>query len=125
VVRLVRRSAAQMVLGTLLYGVAFGVLFTSTRYPIFVTSMVILTLGEMLLWPAVPAAVARLSPPSRRGTLQGLILSGGTFGRMLGPLLGGLLYDRAGFHTVLAVMVAGLLVPLAAIAVYARTQPAE
>lgn len=125
VVRYVRRSSAQMLLGTVLYAVAFGVLLTSTRYPAFVTSMVILTFGEMLLWPAVPAAVARLSPPSRRGRLQGFILSASTFGRMLGPLVGGLLYDHFGFATLAAVMAAGLIIPLMAFALYGRTQPAE
>jgi MFS family permease len=125
VVRYVKRSAAQMALGALLYGLAFGVLLTTNAYPIYVASMVVLTFGEMLVWPAVPAAVARLSPPSKRGTLQGLILAGATGGRMLGPLLGGMLYDRAGFATLITVMAAGLAVPLLAIFLYARTQPAE
>jgi MFS family permease len=123
VVRHIRHSGAQMALGTALYAVAFGTLLTTTAYPIFVLSMVVLTFGEMLIWPAIPAAVARLSPPSKRGTLQGLILAGSTGGRMLGPLLGGMLYDNAGFATLITVMVAGLVVPLLAIAFYARTQP--
>ncbi|MFZ5826418.1 MAG: MDR family MFS transporter [Bacillota bacterium] len=125
VVRYLRRSSAQMLLGTALYAAAFGVLLTSTSYWVFVASMVILTFGEMLLWPTMPAAVARLSPPSMRGRLQGFILSGATFGRMLGPLVGGLLYDNAGFAILLVVMVAGLSIPLAAIALYGRTQPVE
>ncbi|MFZ5818203.1 MAG: MFS transporter [Bacillota bacterium] len=125
---LVRRlpgSAAQIGLGILLYAAAFLILLTDDAYAVFVASMVILTLGEMLIWPAVPAAVARLSPPSRRGTLQGLILSGATIGRMLGPLLGGLLYDHFGFATLLLVMTGGLVIPLAAIGLYARTEPIE
>jgi MFS family permease len=123
VVRRVRHSAAQMALGTLLYAFAFGILLITNAYPIYVLSMVILTFGEMLVWPAIPAAVARLSPPSKRGTLQGIILAGSTGGRMLGPLVGGILYDNAGFPTLMIVMVAGLTLPLLAIALYARTQP--
>lgn len=122
-VRRVQRSHAQMMLGTLLYAAAFALLFLSDKYAVFVGSMVVLTAGEMLLWPAVPAAVARLSPPSKRGRLQGMILSGATFGRMLGPLLGGLLYDHYGFPVLLAVMIAGLVIPLGSVALYARTQP--
>lgn len=125
VIRHVKRSPAQMALGVLLYVAGFGVLLTSTQYAVFVTSMVILTFGEMLLWPAIPAAVARLSPPSKRGTLQGFILSGSTVGRMFGPLLGGLLYDSAGFSLVLKVMTIALVIPLLGIALYAWTQPAE
>lgn len=124
VVRRVRHSAVQMALGTALYAVAFGVLLTSNAYWIYVLSMVFLTFGEMLVWPAIPAAVARMSPPSRRGTLQGLILAGSTGGRMIGPLVGGMLYDRAGYATLIVVMVAGLVVPVLAILLYARTQPA-
>jgi len=123
--RFVKRSASQIALGTILYAGAFGMLLTGTDYGIFVTSMVILTFGEMLVWPAIPAAIARLSPPSRRGTLQGLIMSGATFGRMLGPLLGGLLYDNAGFATMITVMTAGLAIPLIAIGLYARTPRAD
>lgn len=124
-VRYLRRSAVQMALGVVLYAVGFGVLLTSTAYPVFVTSMAIITFGEMLLWPSIPAAVARLSPPSKRGRLQGMILSGATFGRMLGPLLGGLIFDHAGFSVLMMVMVAGLTIPLAAMALYGRTAPAE
>lgn len=125
-VRLLRRATAQMVAGTVLYALAFGVLLTSDRYGVFVTSMVLLTFGEMLLWPIFPATVARLSPPERRGSLQGFILSGQTIGRMIGPLLGGMLYDAAGYAAQMKVMTSGLIVPLLAILVYARTRrPAE
>lgn len=124
VLRWVPRASAQMVLGLLLIAAALALLLTSSRYGVFVGSMVLLTFGEMLLWPAIPASVARLSPPSRRGTLQGFILSAATFGRMLGPLLGGMLYDASGFHTQIAVMSAGLVVPLLAVLLYDRTRPA-
>ncbi|MDF2629591.1 MAG: hypothetical protein K0R39_3422 [Symbiobacteriaceae bacterium] len=124
VVRRIRHSAAQMALGATLYAVAFGVLLTSNDYAIYVISMVVLTFGEMLVWPAIPAAVAKLSPPSKRGTLQGLILAGSTGGRMVGPLLGGMLYDQAGFPSLMVVAAVSLVVPLLAIWRYARTQPA-
>lgn len=124
VLRRVRRAAAQMVLGLALIAAALALLLTSSRYGVFVGSMVLLTFGEMLLWPVIPASVARLSPPSRRGTLQGFILSGATFGRMLGPLLGGMLYDASGFNVQIAVMSAGLVVPLLAVLLFDRTRPA-
>ncbi|WP_374713419.1 MDR family MFS transporter [Symbiobacterium terraclitae] len=125
IVRRMRRPTAQMVAGVALLALAFGVLLTSDRYGIFVLSMVLLTFGEMLVWPVIPATVARLSPPSKRGRLQGLILSGQTVGRMLGPLLGGMLYDAAGYTAQISVMTAGLAVPLLAILYYARTRWAD
>ncbi|MEW8979483.1 MAG: MFS transporter [Symbiobacterium sp.] len=122
VMRLLPKAPAQMVLGTVLYALAFGVLLTSDRYAIFVTSMVLLTFGEMLIMPVFPATVARLSPPAMRGRLQGIILSGQTIGRMLGPLLGGMLFDAAGYNTQISVMTSGLVLPLALILVFARTR---
>lgn len=124
VVRRLSRPIAQMALGVVLYALAFGVLLTSDRYAIFVASMVLLTSGEMLLWPIFPATVARLSPPAMRGRLQGFILSGGTVGRMLGPLLGGMLYDAFGYTTQISVMTSGLVVPMLAILVYERAHRA-
>lgn len=123
-VRAVPRPWNQMVLGTVLYAASFGLLLTSTEYWIFVASMTVLTLGEMLLMPAIPAAVEQLSPPSRRGSLQGLVLAGATGGRMVGPLIGGMLYDAVGFYRLIAVMAAGLVIPLGSILVYARSKRA-
>jgi predicted MFS family arabinose efflux permease len=122
VVKRLRTLSAQMLLGTVLLAVAFGSLLVSGGYAAFVVSMVVLTFGEMLLWPTIPAAVARLSPPSRRGFLQGFISSAATFGRMLGPLFGGLLYDHVPFSVLLTVMVSLLVLPLLSITVYARTR---
>ncbi|WP_050742160.1 MDR family MFS transporter [Symbiobacterium thermophilum] len=122
IARVLQRAASQMMLGVALLALAFGVLLTSDRYGIFVLSMVLLTFGEMLLWPVFPASVAHLSPPSMRGRLQGFILSSGTIGRMIGPLLGGMLYDAFGYATQISVMTAGLVVPALAILVYERTR---
>lgn len=124
VVRTVRQPWSQMVLGTVLYAAAFGLLLTSTEYRVFVASMTVLTLGEMIHMPAVPAAIEQLSPPSMRGRLQGLALAGMTGGRMVGPLIGGMLYDAFGFYRLIAVMTAGLVVPLGSILVYARARRA-
>lgn len=124
IVRLVRKPIVQMALGVVLYAAAFGLLLTSTQYAVYVASMVLLTFGEMLLWPIFPATVARLSPPSKRGTLQGFILTGGSIGRMIGPLVGGTLNDALGYATQIAVMASSLVLPLLAILFFARVQPA-
>jgi len=130
VVRLTRSLTAQLFLGTALFGVAFSLLLLSPRYAIFVVAMVILTLGEMLLWPGLPAAIDRLAPPARRGSLLGLLGGAASAGRMFGPLLGGFLYDRYGHAVLLAVLPWLLLPPVAAILVYAwsvrrKDQPEE
>jgi MFS family permease len=121
VMRVFKSFASQMFLGSFLYLVVLLLLFSSNAYPIYVVAMVILTLGEMLLWPIIPAAVAQLSPPSRLGFLQGFIGSAATIGRMLGPLVGGLLYDHTTFHTLLLVMMCIWVIPILCFTIYAES----
>ncbi len=119
--RLVRSLASQLFLGTGLLLASFGLLLGSHGYLVFVAAMVLLTLGEMVLWPGVPAAVDQLAPPARRGFLQGCVGSAIAGGRMLGPVVGGLLYDRFGYLTMLVVMLLILALPVGSFLVYART----
>lgn len=121
VVRRARSLSAQMFLGTGLYIASYALLLSSQAYGVFVAAMVVLTFGEMLLWPGIPAAVAQLSPPSRRGFLQGFIGSASTVGRMIGPLLGGALFDRMCYLPMMGVMLALLVVPMASFVVYRRS----
>ncbi|MHB9144177.1 MAG: MFS transporter [Symbiobacteriia bacterium] len=113
VLRLVHSDVAQLLLGNGLFIVAFGLLLTSQRYPVFVVAMVVLTLGEMLVWPGMPATIDRLAPASRRGFLQGLLGSASTAGRMFGPLLGGIIFDHLGAGPLLRVLPWMLLLPAA------------
>ena len=55
--------------------------------------MIILTIGEMFIWPAVPTVAFELAPKGREGFYQGIVNSTATGGRMVGPLLGGILVD--------------------------------
>lgn len=120
-----RSTASQLWLGGVLFAGSFAVFLWSDRYTAFVASMVFLSLGEMLLWPGIPAAVARLSPPSRRGFFQGFIGSGTTAGRMLGPLLGGIAYDQLGFNALVMIAIVSMVVPSVGVALYARKIPAD
>jgi predicted MFS family arabinose efflux permease len=118
--RHVSSLTGQLLLGTLLYGGAMGLLVGSHAYPFFVAGMVVLTFGEMLIWPGVPAAIDQVAPPERRGLLQGAVGSVSAAGRMVGPLVGGLFYDHLGFGALVLGMLALLAVPLAAFWWYGR-----
>jgi MFS family permease len=50
------------------------------------------------LAPAVIAIVADLSPLNRRAQWVGIVGGGASFGWMAGPILGGVFYDRWGYH---------------------------
>lgn len=121
-VRVFRSLSSQMFVGTALFACAFGVMLASDEYPAFAASMTLLTAGEMFLWPAVPAAVAQLSPPSRLGFFQGFIGTAVSTGRMAGPVVGGLLFDHLPYSYLLLSTIGLLLVPAGCFAIYAAYQ---
>ncbi|MGG1663508.1 MFS transporter [Brevibacillus sp. NRS-1366] len=104
--RFARTLKAQMLLGSYVFVLSMLILSQTTSYTGFVAAMFVMTLGEMLVWPAVPAVAAEYTPEGQEGFIQGLVSGTGSAGRMLGPLLGafifqtfqaeGLLYIMAG-----------------------------
>ncbi len=102
----------QMIGGVILFGISYVVLIYFREYSAFVLAMVLTTFGEIFVWPAVPSAVAEISPQNRLGMLQGLVSSAATFGRMVGPLVGGILYDLGSVHLVLICSVLALIFPV-------------
>jgi MFS family permease len=101
VLRRFQSFTMQMVAGMPLFGVSFLCLALSHSYYLFVIGMLFLTIGEMLVWPAVPASLAAQAPPGRQGAVQGAVGSFAALGRMVGPLIGGRLYDTLPISAVL------------------------
>lgn len=89
----VKTVKQQLTVGILLFGVSMFLIGSSTQYWGFVAAMVIMTFGEMLVWPAVPAIVASLADRGQLGWFQGIISGSATVGRMLGPYFGALLFE--------------------------------
>jgi MFS family permease len=86
----------QLLSGVFFFMATFALLSFSHSYGGFVMGMVIMTIGEILIFPAVPAIADRLAPLDRRGMYQGIVSGAANVGRTIGPLLGGLLYDEFG-----------------------------
>ncbi|SFU52949.1 MFS transporter [Alicyclobacillus macrosporangiidus] len=101
VVRRVPYLAWHMAMGMVLYAAAYALVALWHTYPAFVAAMTVMTLGEVLAWPSVPAAIGQLAPLHRLGYLQGLVGSTATLGRMVGPIAGGWLFDHAGVQALL------------------------
>lgn len=59
--------------------------------------MVLLTLGEMLVYPGIPALVSESTPKTEAGRYQSIISMAATFARAIGPLLGGMLIMRSSY----------------------------
>lgn len=83
----------QIMFGMVIFIVSYFVAATAEQFSIFVTAMVILTIGEMFVWPAVPTVASELAPKGREGFYQGIVNSTATGGRMIGPVLGGVIVD--------------------------------
>lgn len=87
---------AQLLWGGLIFVVSSLVTAQAGSYAGFVAAMTIMTIAEMLVWPSVPALAADYAAPGQEGTVQGVVAGGPTAGRVLGPVVGGVLFEQTG-----------------------------
>lgn len=81
-----------------LVGVSLGLIglaFTTTWVALF-TMLFFIAVGQGLFGPSSSALTAELAPPERRGEILGYQQSASALGRVLGPVLGGALFDARG-----------------------------
>ncbi len=91
-----RSFQRQFYLACMLISSSFLILEGRFPYTAYIVAMLLLTLGEMLILPAIPTVVAYLAPRGKEGTYQGIAAGSGSGGRTLGPLLGGMVFDHWG-----------------------------
>ncbi|MBS4200081.1 MFS transporter [Bacillus sp. FJAT-49732] len=100
----------QMLVGFFIFILSFVLASAVNEFKGFLVAMIILTVGEMLVWPIVPTVADRLAPKGREGFYQGIVNSTATGGRMIGPVLGGMIVDLNGMNSLFYFMIALLLV---------------
>ncbi|RXK18298.1 MFS transporter [Macrococcus sp. DPC7161] len=83
----------QIAIGLIIFLSSFLITSFAQTYSMFVVGMLILTIGEMFIWPAIPTIANNLAPKGRTGVYQGIVNSTATLGRAIGPLLGGVIVD--------------------------------
>ncbi|WP_203361426.1 MFS transporter [Bacillus sp. REN10] len=110
----------QIVVGIIIFMASFGVTAFAQDFKGFIAAMLILTIGEMLVWPAVPTIANQLSPKGREGFYQGVVNSMATAGRMFGPVLGGVLVDVYGMTALFMLLIALLIFAFVLALVYDR-----
>ncbi|MCP8617307.1 MDR family MFS transporter [Salirhabdus salicampi] len=88
----------QIYIGNSIFLISFIFILQAESFNSFLTAMIILTIGEMLVWPAVPTLANDLAPKGQTGFYQGMINSVGTAGRMMGPVIGGFIVDQFHIH---------------------------
>lgn len=87
------RQFPTLALGAVFYAaglIGFGLANTPNT---FALSMVIMTIGELIVAPTSTALVANMAPPAMRARYMGIYALAFTFGTGVGPLLGGMLGD--------------------------------
>ena len=112
--RLEHRVKTQMIIGIVIFMGSFVVVSFAEDYTMFIVAMVVLTIGEVFIWPAVPTLAGQLAPKGREGFYQGIVNSMATIGRMIGPLAGGILVDVYGIQAmfyVFTVLIGLAIVP--------------
>ncbi|MDZ5585555.1 MDR family MFS transporter [Enterococcus cecorum] len=92
-------------IGILMFAFSFVVLSVAKQYYLFVTAMVLLTIGEALAFPQVPVIVNRITPEGIKGKYLGLVNSFGSAGRAISPLFGGLMIETFSYRTLFIVAV--------------------
>lgn len=92
-------------IGILMFAFSFVVLSVAKQYYLFVTAMVLLTIGEALAFPQVPVIVNRITPEGVKGKYLGLVNSFGSVGRAISPLFGGLMIEIFSYRTLFIVAV--------------------
>jgi MFS family permease len=83
-----------LAVGALLYGLGVGSVALGQGFVAFLISMIVMTLGELVLVPTGTALAANLSPPDMRGRYMGVYGLSWSLGFGIGPVIGGLLNDN-------------------------------
>ncbi|MBS4173879.1 MFS transporter [Bacillus sp. FJAT-49736] len=110
----------QIVTGIIIFIISFAVVSVAHSLSAFVIAMIILTLGEMLVWPAIPTIANQLSPKGKEGLFQGIVNSTATGGRMVGPLLGGIIVDLSNMSTLFISLIGLFIISIGLSAIYDR-----
>lgn len=95
----------QMLMGIGIFMVSFIVAAKAGDFTAFMVAMIILTMGEMFIWPAVPTVAFSLAPIGKEGMYQGIVNSTATGGRMIGPVLGGIIADLYSMSTLFIILI--------------------
>lgn len=83
-------------MGLVLSGVGFLGLLLAYDLASLVALTALMGLGSALLGPAISALVSKRTVPEQQGTIMGVLNSYHSLGRILGPLLGGVVFDVLG-----------------------------
>ncbi|WDF83024.1 MFS transporter [Lacticaseibacillus pabuli] len=111
---LTKHLHGRLYFGFVLLAVSFIMLIGAKQYFLFVASMSVLTLGEIIALPAVATFVDQFASQDQKGRYQGFVQSCASLGRAIGPLIGALLIEATSYRllfiaaTVIIILSTGL-----------------
>lgn len=114
---------SQMIVGIFVFMLSFLVTSFAEQFSVFLIGMIILTFGEMFIWPAVPAIANYLALEGKQGQYQGVVNSASTVGKAFGPLIGGILVDAFNMSVMFIGMIVLLFVGLFFVSIFDRGLP--
>ncbi|MBS4191705.1 MFS transporter [Bacillus sp. FJAT-49705] len=118
VVKRIKSLKTQINVGIVILIFAFLIAAGAEEFSAFLAGMIILTIGEMFVWPAVPTIANELAPKGKEGFYQGIVNSMATAGRMIGPLLGGILVDMYGMSMLFTIVIGLLFISIFTTLIY-------
>jgi Major Facilitator Superfamily. len=99
-------------------GASFLLLPGAKTYLAFIISMLILTIGESMVFPTIPALLSKMSTNRNRGTFQSFYSIFGSLGRAIGPYAGSLIITALSFSTLfVGITISMIIVAIAMIGV--------
>lgn len=108
----------QIFLGTVIMGSSFLLLPNAKTYLAFIISMLVLTIGESMVFPTIPALLSKMSTNRNRGTFQSFYSIFGSLGRAVGPYAGSLIITALSFSTLfVGITISMIIVAVAMIGV--------
>lgn len=121
VVRLLKGNLKyQMFVGIGVFILSFFITSFAEQFSVFLVGMIILTIGEMFVWPAVPTIANHLAPEGKQGAFQGYVNSASTVGKAFGPLIGGVVVDVFNMSTMFLSMIGLLVIALFFLIIFDR-----
>jgi MFS family permease len=105
-----------MALGTLFYALGFGMFGFVSAYFLFVTAIVIITIGEMIIMPTGQALAANFAPLDMRGRYMAVFGLSYAIPSMVAPAAAGLILDN--FNPNLLWYIGGILCILSALSFF-------
>ena len=91
------RITLQITIGIIIFSISFWGLIPAHHYLVFVISMAVLTLGEMISLPDIPAWIDDFAERGEQGRYQAYFNVFMTTGRAVGPLFDGIIVEGLGY----------------------------